>query len=147
MTPEDLEGPKPDFASIDVSFISLKIILPPLLALLERPADIAALIKPQFEAGREKVGKSGVVRDPKVHQEVLETVLSFALDQGYGVAGLTFSPITGGEGNIEFLAHLRLEETASQAGELGDDRFAPIRELATSVVQEASNTFSGGPSK
>jgi 23S rRNA (cytidine1920-2'-O)/16S rRNA (cytidine1409-2'-O)-methyltransferase len=149
MTPQDLDGPTPDFASIDVSFISLKIILPPLLALLKRPADIAALIKPQFEAGREKVGKSGVVRDPKVHQEVLETVLSFAVEQGYEVAGLTFSPITGGEGNIEFLAHLQLEEEAAAGatGELDVDQFTRIRELAASVVHEASNTFTGGPSK
>ncbi|MGZ7443901.1 TlyA family RNA methyltransferase [Paenibacillus sp. TH7-28] len=149
MTPEDLDGPKPDFASIDVSFISLKIILPPLLALLERPADIAALIKPQFEAGREKVGKSGVVRDPKVHLEVLETVLSFAGDLGYSVHGLTFSPITGGEGNIEFLAHLRLEANAGAAvqggnGEAGRQR---IREMAERVVREAAETFHGGPSK
>lgn len=149
MTPQDLDGPPPDFASIDVSFISLKIILPPLLALLKRPADIAALIKPQFEAGRGKVGKSGVVRDPKVHQEVLETVLSFAVEQGYEVAGLTFSPITGGEGNIEFLAHLRLEEEAAAgtAEEQDVDQLTRIRELAASVVHEASNTFTGGPSK
>jgi 23S rRNA (cytidine1920-2'-O)/16S rRNA (cytidine1409-2'-O)-methyltransferase len=83
MTPPDLKGPVPDFASIDVSFISLKIILPPLMALLNRPADIAALIKPQFEAGREKVGKSGVVRESAVHKEVLVNVLSMAAGLGY----------------------------------------------------------------
>lgn len=105
MTPPDLIGPVPDFASIDVSFISLKIILPPLKSLVNRPADIAALIKPQFEAGREKVGKSGVVRDPAVHKEVLVNVLTMASELGYRLEGLTFSPITGGEGNIEFLAH------------------------------------------
>ncbi|RRJ66461.1 TlyA family RNA methyltransferase [Paenibacillus oralis] len=149
MTPEDLDGPKPDFASIDVSFISLKIILPPLLALLERPADIAALIKPQFEAGREKVGKSGVVRDPKVHLEVLETVLSFAGELGYSVQGLTFSPITGGEGNIEFLAHLRLEANAAAAVQDGNGESGRqwIREMAEHVVKEAAETFNGGPSK
>lgn len=149
MTPEDLDGPKPDFSSIDVSFISLKIILPPLLALLKRPADIAALIKPQFEAGREKVGKSGVVRDPKVHLEVLETVLSFAGELGYSVQGLTFSPITGGEGNIEFLAHLRLEANAGAAVQDGNGEAGRqwIREMAERVVREAAETFNGGPSK
>lgn len=147
MTPADLDGPKPDFASIDVSFISLKIILPPLLELLERPADIAALIKPQFEAGREKVGKSGVVRDPKVHLEVLETVLSFAEDLGYSLADLTFSPITGGEGNIEFLAHLRLYEQFGPQEELTDDRSLFLRDTAARVVREAADTFAGGPSK
>jgi 23S rRNA (cytidine1920-2'-O)/16S rRNA (cytidine1409-2'-O)-methyltransferase len=102
---EDLMGPKPDFATIDVSFISLRIILPPLKGILGSRGSVVALIKPQFEAGREKVGKSGVVRDPNVHQEVLEQVLSFAAGLGFVLKGLTFSPITGGEGNIEFLAY------------------------------------------
>ena len=83
MTPDDLNGPQPDFASIDVSFISLRIILPPLKMLLGKPGDVVALIKPQFEAGREKVGKSGVVRDPKVHREVLTQVLTFADEIGF----------------------------------------------------------------
>ncbi|MFD1176260.1 TlyA family RNA methyltransferase [Paenibacillus puldeungensis] len=146
---EDLDGPRPDFASIDVSFISLKIILPPLLTLLKRPADIAALIKPQFEAGREKVGKSGVVRDPKVHQEVLETILSYAVELGFSLQGLTYSPITGGEGNIEFLAHLRLEDTPQKGQESsqGLEQSKLISQLAGSVVQEATQTFTGGPSK
>ncbi|MFD3258729.1 TlyA family RNA methyltransferase [Paenibacillus lentus] len=141
MTPEDLDGPSPDFASIDVSFISLRIILPPLVALLNKPADIVALIKPQFEAGREKVGKSGVVRDAKVHQEVLETVLGFARELGYILQGLTFSPITGGEGNIEFLAHLRL--LFPEEEEMGPDTEAlqHIRETSLRVVQEAKDTF------
>lgn len=147
MTPADLDGPVPDFASIDVSFISLKIILPPLLALLQRPADIAALIKPQFEAGREKVGKSGVVRDPKVHQEVLETVLGFAVEHGFSVAGLTFSPITGGEGNIEFLAHLQLREEQSIQAAPNSEQQAIIHDMAAAIVREAAHTFTGGPSK
>jgi len=143
MTPADLDGPRPSFASIDVSFISLKIILPPLLELLSRPADIAALIKPQFEAGREKVGKSGVVRDPKVHQEVLETVLNEARDLGFSLHGLTFSPITGGEGNIEFLAHFGLgrEEDVALAKESGD-----IKEIARKVIAEAARKFQANPS-
>ncbi|MDF2669646.1 MAG: TlyA family methyltransferase [Paenibacillus sp.] len=103
--PEDLQGPAPTFASIDVSFISLKIILPPLHEILAEHGETVALIKPQFEAGREKVGKSGVVRDPDTHREVLRTVLGFARETGFGIKGLTYSPITGGEGNIEFLAH------------------------------------------
>jgi 23S rRNA (cytidine1920-2'-O)/16S rRNA (cytidine1409-2'-O)-methyltransferase len=102
---EDLTGPKPDFATIDVSFISLRIILPPLKAILGEHGGVIALIKPQFEAGREKVGKSGVVRDPDVHAEVLSRVLAFAAETGLFLQGLTYSPITGGEGNIEFLAY------------------------------------------
>ncbi|CAM2808821.1 TlyA family RNA methyltransferase [Paenibacillus sediminis] len=140
MTPEDLTGPAPNFASIDVSFISLKMILPPLKALLQKPADIAALIKPQFEAGREKVGKSGVVRDSKVHEEVLMTILTFAREQGFELKGLTFSPITGGEGNIEFLAYLQLQEELTADHSL----VQPLEEWVKKVVQEASHTFTGG---
>ncbi|WP_341348031.1 TlyA family RNA methyltransferase [Paenibacillus sp. FSL H3-0469] len=141
MTPPDLKGPVPDFASIDVSFISLRIILPPLMALLNRPADIAALIKPQFEAGREKVGKSGVVREPAVHREVLVNVLTMAAELGYTLAGLTYSPITGGEGNIEFLAHWKLLPSVQQtsAAEAQPNTFAA---LADSVIKEANATFS-----
>lgn len=102
---EDLNGPRPTFASIDVSFISLRIILPPLKEILPNQGHVVALIKPQFEAGREKVGKSGVVRDPDVHEDVLMTVLTFAEELGFRLKGLTYSPITGGEGNIEFLAY------------------------------------------
>lgn len=146
MTTEELDGPAPDFASIDVSFISLKIILPPLLELLQRPADIAALIKPQFEAGREKVGKSGVVRDPKVHQEVLETVLNEAVSLGFTLKGLTFSPITGGEGNIEFLAHLRLSPDSDSA-EIKQDNPEWIAEMSRKAVEEANQKFQSNPSK
>jgi hemolysin TlyA family protein len=97
-----------DFASIDVSFISLKLILPVLLKILHsEELQAVALIKPQFEAGREKVGKKGVVRDPKVHTEVLKTVLEFAQDAGFGVLGLDFSPVKGPNGNIEYLAHIK----------------------------------------
>lgn len=148
MTPSDLKGPVPDFASIDVSFISLKIILPPLMALLNRPADIAALIKPQFEAGREKVGKSGVVRDSSVHREVLVNVLTMAAELGYTLAGLTYSPITGGEGNIEFLAHWRLlpeaadHSAADLQGSGAEAQPNPFAALADSVIKEANATFS-----
>ncbi|QOS79987.1 TlyA family RNA methyltransferase [Paenibacillus sp. JNUCC31] len=143
VTPEDLNGPVPNFASIDVSFISLKIILPPLQALLKQPADIVALIKPQFEAGREKVGKSGVVRDSRVHKDVLQTMLRFANELGLKLQGLTFSPITGGEGNIEFLAHWRLEAPGpTQLENVG----ASLDALADQVATEAAHTFTGNSS-
>lgn len=106
VTPSDLEGEMPNFASIDVSFISLKLILPVLKTLLVTGSDIVALIKPQFEAGREQVGKKGIVRNPKVHEQVIQMIIDFSLETGYDVKDLSFSPITGGEGNIEFLLHL-----------------------------------------
>ena len=95
-----------DFASVDVSFISLKLILPPLNGLLKDGGHAACLVKPQFEAGREKVGKKGVVRDPDVHLEVLEHFLDHAKESGFIVLGLTYSPIRGPEGNIEYLGYL-----------------------------------------
>ncbi len=101
-----------DFVSIDVSFISLRIILPAIRDLLSDGAGLACLIKPQFEAGREKVGKKGVVKDKAVHIEVVETICNFAKDNGYSVCGLQFSPIKGPEGNIEYLAYLNKSEEA-----------------------------------
>jgi len=95
------------FASVDVSFISLKLILPPLAALLAENGHIVSLVKPQFEAGREKVGKKGVVRDGAVHLEVLERFLDHAAAAGLTVRGLTWSPIRGPEGNIEYLGYLQ----------------------------------------
>ena len=96
-----------DFASIDVSFISLKLIFPALYALLREGGEVACLIKPQFEAGREKVGKKGVVRDPAVHLEVLENFLRHAKGNNFTVLGITYSPIRGPEGNIEYLGYLK----------------------------------------
>ena len=110
--PEEL-----DFASIDVSFISLKLILPPLCALLREGGNTASLIKPQFEAGREKVGKKGVVRDPAVHLEVLERFLDQAAQADFSVLGLDFSPIRGPEGNIEYLGHLTVREQPPYSGD------------------------------
>ncbi|MFG6114392.1 TlyA family RNA methyltransferase [Halobacillus sp. MO56] len=107
VTTDDLIHGAPDFASIDVSFISLRLILPVLSQLLQEESDIVALIKPQFEAGREQVGKKGIVRDPKIHEEVVKGIIDFAQEQKYSVANISFSPITGGDGNIEFLAHFR----------------------------------------
>ncbi|CAM3741262.1 TlyA family RNA methyltransferase [Cytobacillus oceanisediminis] len=106
VTPADLTSGMPDFASIDVSFISLKLILPVLKTLLVPGSDVVALVKPQFEAGREQVGKKGIVRDPKVHESVLGKIIEFSLGLGYDVKDVSFSPITGGDGNIEFLLHL-----------------------------------------
>ena len=105
LTREQIPEPL-DFASVDVSFISLGLILPPLRPLLKNGGEIAALVKPQFEAGREKVGKKGVVRDPAVHLEVLEQFLRQAERSGFFVKGLDFSPIRGPEGNIEYLGYL-----------------------------------------
>ena len=96
-----------DFASIDVSFISLKLIFPALFQLLNEDGHIACLIKPQFEAGREKVGKKGVVRDPSVHLEVLENFMVHAKESNFTVLGVTYSPIRGPEGNIEYLGYLK----------------------------------------
>ena len=105
--PEDLKGPQPSFASVDVSFISLSKILPPAYEILTDGAEMVCLIKPQFEAGREKVGKKGVVRDAKVHEEVILTCLQYAKEAGFTVLGLDYSPIRGPEGNIEYLMHIR----------------------------------------
>lgn len=106
VTPSDLQGPMPNFASIDVSFISLKLILPVLKTLLVPGSDVVALVKPQFEAGREQVGKKGIVRDAKVHEQVIAEIIDFALQIGFDIKNLSFSPITGGDGNIEFLLHM-----------------------------------------
>lgn len=105
-TPADFEEGMPEFASIDVSFISLKLILPVLKTILVAGSECVALVKPQFEAGKEQVGKKGIVRDPKVHESVLTEMTNFALKEGYDCLNLSFSPITGGDGNIEFLLHL-----------------------------------------
>ena len=98
---------EPDFSSVDVSFISLKLILPAIAAVLKENGHVVCLIKPQFEAGKEKVGKKGVVRDPAVHLEVLENFFIHAKESGFTVIDLTFSPIRGPEGNIEYLGYLK----------------------------------------
>ena len=117
LTGEQIPEPL-DFASIDVSFISLGLILPALRPLLKDGGEVAALVKPQFEAGREKVGKKGVVRDPAVHLEVLEQFLRQAEQSGFSVKGLDFSPIRGPEGNIEYLGYLCAEPGENGAGDL-----------------------------
>ena len=106
VTPDDIDD-KIEFASVDVSFISLSKVLPPLRELLTEDAQVVCLIKPQFEAGREKVGKKGVVRDKKVHEEVIKNVVDFTTASGYEILGLDFSPVKGPEGNIEYLMHAK----------------------------------------
>ena len=109
---------EPQFSSVDVSFISLKLILPAIASVLAPGGQVVCLIKPQFEAGKEKVGKKGVVRDPAVHQEVLEHFLSHAKESGFTVLDITYSPIRGPEGNIEYLGYLRLGEGEEAAVDL-----------------------------
>ena len=127
--PEDIPYAA-DFSSIDVSFISLVKVLLPVRDLLCASGRVVCLIKPQFEAGREKVGKHGVVRDKKVHAEVIRKVLDYASEIGYTVCGLDYSPIKGPEGNIEYLAYL--EKGDGEAGDRGPDESMILR-----VVDEA----------
>ncbi|MFC0188326.1 TlyA family RNA methyltransferase [Fictibacillus aquaticus] len=106
VTPDMLQEGMPDVATADVSFISLRLILPVLKSILKPGGQAVVLIKPQFEAGREEVGKKGIVRDPAVHERVITEMLDFSVKEGYTPLDLSFSPITGGDGNIEFLLHL-----------------------------------------
>jgi 23S rRNA (cytidine1920-2'-O)/16S rRNA (cytidine1409-2'-O)-methyltransferase len=105
MDPETFPHEQPDAASIDVSFISLKLILPVLYRFLKPGGEVVALVKPQFEAGKANVGKNGIVRDPDIHESVLLDIGQFATGLGFRLQGLDYSPITGGEGNIEFLLY------------------------------------------
>lgn len=120
VTPEDLGEPI-DFSSIDVSFISLTKVLLPIRNYLKEDGQIVALIKPQFEAGREKVGKKGVVREKSTHYEVIEMVLSYAVSIGFRVLNLDYSPIKGPEGNIEYLAHLQKTEAIETIADVDID--------------------------
>lgn len=132
---EDWQGERVRFATIDVSFISLRLILPVLTEFLEPGASVLALVKPQFEAGREQVGKHGIVRDPHVHEDVLRRMIGFSETLGFHVRAMSFSPITGGEGNIEFLLHLEWNEERGAQEPL--DHEADI----TRTVREAHATF------
>ena len=137
VTPEDIADPI-GFASIDVSFISLTKVLGPVKALLEDNGQIVCLIKPQFEAGREKVGTKGVVREPAVHLEVIDMVIDYALSIGFEALNLEFSPIKGPEGNIEYLLYLQKHPEDQEA------EYAVRREAAAdpkAVVAEAHQTL------
>ena len=138
VTAEDIPD-RPDFASVDVSFISLSRILPPAAALLREGAGMVCLIKPQFEAGREKVGKKGVVRDPAVHAEVIGRVTGFAREAGFVVRDITFSPVKGPEGNIEYLLYLTRHSAGAE-----ENGGAPDAERIAYVVAAAHNALSGG---
>jgi len=107
-----------DFISIDVSFISLRLILPVAFKLLKEEGALVALVKPQFEAGRDKVGKKGIVREKSTHREVVDNVIAFSRDIGFYPHGLTFSPITGTTGNIEFLLLLKKVEAGMDEREI-----------------------------
>ncbi len=137
VTPEDIGEPL-DFASCDVSFISLTKVLPAAYHLLKDGGEMVCLIKPQFEAGKEKVGKKGVVRDPKVHLEVIENVLDFASSNGFEILNLDFSPIKGPEGNIEYLTHIKKNPSYYSEDEEVVDKY-PWREQvdASLIVDEA----------
>ena len=138
LTPDQLEEAG-DFASADLSFISLKLVLTPLLALLKEEAELVCLVKPQFEAGREKVGKKGVVRDRAVHREVLEDLCLKARELGCGILGLDYSPIKGPEGNIEYLLYLskrQREESISPES---------LSRLISSLVEESHRVLDKKP--
>ena len=117
-----------DFASVDVSFISLSLILPVAFKLLKNDGEMVCLIKPQFEAGRDKVGKKGVVRDEGIHKEVIHKVIDEAENTGFGVAGLDFSPIKGPEGNIEYLLYIKKGQTENRFTENVEETVAAAHE-------------------
>lgn len=129
-TPDLFVEGLPTFATIDVSFISLSLILPALKKIIVDGGEVMALVKPQFEAGKGKVGKKGVVRERSVHLEVLENVAGMAIEEGFSLVDASFSPVTGGEGNIEFLFHLKSSDQAEM--HLGTDDF---NELITEAYQ------------
>ena len=128
--PDDFEV-TPSFASIDVSFISLDLILPALHRILAENGQVVALVKPQFEAGREQIGKNGIIKDPKIHLAVLEKVAAFAGTHGFAVMGVDYSPIQGGHGNIEFLMYLEKKE----------EKTKPTTEQLEAVVELAHKEF------
>ena len=133
VTPEDI-GQLIDLASIDVAFISLEKVLPAVKAMLKPDGQVVALIKPQFEAGKEKVGKKGVVRDPKVHLEVIHKVIDTAREMEFVTKELTFSPVKGPEGNIEYLIWLTKDREA--ADNVTDEVMASTVELAHSNLDK-----------
>lgn len=133
--PEDFKQGVPDIATIDVSFISLKLILPVLKTILKEQGEVICLVKPQFEAGREFVGKNGIIRDKEVHDMVLSQLLSFMQETGYEIRGVNYSPIRGGEGNIEFLVYLINSKNPNKKSE------SSIKELSQEIVNKAHQSL------
>ncbi len=123
-----------DFCSVDVSFISLSIIVPVMRTLMKNGAEAVCLIKPQFEAGREKVGKKGVVRDPEVHKEVVERITNMVLAEGFSVLNLDYSPIKGPEGNIEYLIHIKNTEISENLCEMTPAKIVELSHAGLSEV-------------
>lgn len=148
VTPEDIADPI-DFSSIDVAFISLTKVLIPVWNLLKNGGRVVCLVKPQFEAGREKVGKKGVVRDKKVHEEVVCHIMTYALSIGFEILGLSYSPIKGPEGNIEYLLYIEkpqdaqaLTEIAEEADQKAEEQFEQqYLALAKETVEAAHEAF------
>lgn len=140
LTPDQIED-EIAFASIDVAFISLTKVLLPVYHLLKEEGEVVCLIKPQFEAGREKVGKKGVVRDKSVHMEVIEKVINYAVSIGFLPVQLDFSPIKGPEGNIEYLLHIR--KTLKEQGEISEKHLKPMEifDKIKEVVDNAHNVL------
>ena len=133
VVPDDIGGEQLDFASVDVSFISLDKVLPPARSLLRDGAEMVCLIKPQFEAGREEVGKKGVVRDRRIHCSVVERITGLSRELGFLPLGLTWSPVKGPEGNIEYLIHLR--KTGERSGSMAADPWT--KEMIAALVDGA----------
>ncbi|MDO4344492.1 MAG: TlyA family RNA methyltransferase [Eubacteriales bacterium] len=143
VVPEDI-GEQIEFASIDVSFISLTKVLLPVKKLLTQKGEIVCLIKPQFEAGREKVGKKGVVREPAVHEEVIRKVIAYAAEIGFEIRELEFSPVKGPEGNIEYLLHLKKREQTDEESVCGQEETEEAQKLfhgVSEVVAAAHKTL------
>lgn len=148
VTPEDIADPI-DFSSIDVAFISLTKVLIPVWNLLKNGGRVVCLVKPQFEAGREKVGKKGVVRDKKVHEEVVCHIMTYALSMGFEILGLSYSPIKGPEGNIEYLLYIEKPQDAQALTEIAEEADQKVEEqfeqqylaLAKETVEAAHEAF------
>lgn len=134
VTSEDIKEPIA-FASIDVAFISLTKVLIPVRNLLDEKGQVVCLIKPQFEAGREKVGKKGVVREKSVHIEVIEKVIKYAVAIGFTVLNLDYSPIKGPEGNIEYLLYIEKNEEGKQVVEDGEENGVEVNIIDVSIVE------------
>lgn len=140
MLPGDIED-EPDFASVDVSFISLTKILLPARAILKPDGEMVCLIKPQFEAGRDKVGKKGVVREPQIHEEVVKKIIDYADFIGFDILHLDYSPIKGPEGNIEYLVHIRKNmEKLQNTAEITE----ALAEAELSRIMEEGSGYSAG---